>query len=47
MSNKFSYAIMCVGDGAIAQLWRFWLAPIVGGILGAVVYRCVISADEE
>jgi aquaporin Z len=28
-----------VGDWAIAQLWLFWIAPIVGGILGAVVYR--------
>lgn len=35
-----------VGDWAIAQLWLFWLAPIVGGILGALVYRFVIS-DEE
>jgi len=30
-----------VGDWAIAQLWLFWLAPIVGGILGAVVYRFI------
>ena len=28
-----------VGDWAVSQLWLFWLAPIVGGILGAVVYR--------
>jgi aquaporin Z len=30
-----------VGDWAVAQLWLFWLAPIVGGILGAVVYRVI------
>jgi len=30
-----------VGDWAIAQLWLFWIAPIVGGILGAVVYRFI------
>lgn len=30
-----------VGDWAVAQLWLFWLAPIVGGALGAVVYRFI------
>ena len=28
----------CSGRG-ISRLWLFWVAPIVGGILGAVVYR--------
>jgi aquaporin Z len=27
------------GSGAISQLWLFWLAPIVGGIIGGVIYR--------
>ncbi len=30
-----------VGDWAIAQLWLFWLAPIVGGLLGALIYRAI------
>ena len=30
-----------VGDWALAQLWLFWLAPIVGAMLGAVVYRFI------
>jgi aquaporin Z len=32
-----------VGDWAVAQLWLFWLAPIVGGALGAVVYRLIAN----
>ncbi|WDE98325.1 aquaporin Z [Lentisphaera profundi] len=27
-----------VGDWALSQLWVFWLAPIVGAVLGALVY---------
>jgi aquaporin Z len=34
------------GGWALAQLWLFWVAPIVGGALGATLYR-VIGADEE
>jgi aquaporin Z len=34
-----------VGDWALAQLWLFWVAPIVGALLGAVVYRFI--ADDE
>lgn len=30
-----------VGGWAVEQLWLFWLAPIVGALLAAVVYRFV------
>jgi aquaporin Z len=30
-----------VGDWAVSQLWLFWLAPIVGAVLGALIYRFV------
>ena len=30
-----------VGDWAVGQLWLFWIAPIVGAVLGAVVYRYI------
>lgn len=30
-----------VGDWAVAQLWLFWLAPVVGAVLGAMVYRFI------
>lgn len=35
-----------VGDWATAQLWLFWVAPIVGGVLGAIAYR-LIGGNEE
>jgi aquaporin Z len=34
-----------VGDWAIAQLWLFWVAPIVGGVLGAAIYRFIGSEE--
>ncbi len=27
------------GSGALGQLWLFWLSPIVGGLLGGVIYK--------
>ena len=30
---------------ALEQLWLFWVAPIVGGIIGAVVYNIVGGRD--
>jgi len=30
-----------VGGWALAQLWLFWIAPIIGGVLGAVIYRFI------
>jgi aquaporin Z len=34
-----------VGDWAIGQLWLFWVAPIVGGLLGAAIYRFIGKAE--
>lgn len=28
-----------VGGWALQQLWLFWLAPLIGGVLGGVAYR--------
>jgi aquaporin Z len=28
-----------VGGWALAQLWLFWLAPLLGGSLGGLIYR--------
>ncbi len=30
-----------VGDWAVGQLWLFWVAPIIGGIIGAGIYRFI------
>jgi aquaporin Z len=34
-----------VGGWAVGQLWLFWLAPVVGAVLGALAYRWI--ADEK
>jgi aquaporin Z len=34
------------GAGHIAQLWLFWLAPIVGAIIAGFVYNAVFSAPR-
>lgn len=31
------------GGQALAQLWMFWVVPIVGGVLGALTYRAVVA----
>lgn len=33
------------GDWALSQLWLFWVAPLVGAVIGAVVYRAVAAED--
>ena len=32
-----------VGGWAISQLWLFWVAPIIGGSVGAAIYRMISS----
>lgn len=34
------------GGWAVEQLWVFWLAPIVGGILGGVIYRSLLETKD-
>ena len=35
-----------VGGWALQQLWLFWLAPLVGGVIGGIIYP-LIAADKE
>jgi aquaporin Z len=36
-----------VGGWALQQLWLFWVAPIVGAVIGGVVYRTVFEREQE
>jgi len=36
-----------VGGWALAQLWVFWLAPIVGAAAAGVCYRSVLQVEPE
>ena len=35
-----------VGDWAVSQLWLFWVAPIIGALIGAAIYRFVGGEKE-
>ncbi|WP_111860792.1 aquaporin Z [Acinetobacter sp. CFCC 10889] len=32
--------------GALSQVWLFWVAPIVGAIIGAIIYK-VVGGEEQ
>lgn len=34
---------LVAGGWALQQLWLFWLAPILGGIVGGLIYRFVVD----
>jgi aquaporin Z len=34
------------GSGALGQLWLFWVAPLIGGALGGIVYGWLRPANE-
>jgi aquaporin Z len=36
-----------VGGWALAQLWMFWVAPIAGAVLGAVLYGAIARTRPE
>src|ERR1700757_2869513 len=35
-----------VGGWALAQLWLFWVAPLIGGAIGGIVYRWLTSVPS-
>ncbi len=36
-----------VGGWAVAQLWLFWVAPIVGGAIGGALYNALFASNER
>jgi aquaporin Z len=36
-----------VGGWALAQLWLFWIAPIVGGVLAGIVYNMMAAEEPQ
>ena len=35
-----------VGDWALAQLWLFWVAPLIGGAIGGLAYRWLATEKD-
>lgn len=33
--------------GAMGQLWLFWVAPLVGAALGALIWKFLLTADDD
>jgi aquaporin Z len=45
-ARSTSQAIFARGD-YLPQLWLFWVAPVIGGVLGALIYRGVLGDPED
>ncbi|MGV6872490.1 aquaporin Z [Pseudochelatococcus sp. B33] len=35
------------GGWAIAQLWLFWVVPLLGGAVGGLIYKHLLSSDDH
>lgn len=44
---RSSAVAIFVGGQAMAQLWLFWVAPIVGAVLAGLVYKFVYSENNN
>ena len=42
---KASGAVGYVGGWAVAQLWLFWVAPIIGAVLAGTIYKVFEGKD--
>lgn len=42
-----SFAVAVFAQGwALSQVWLFWVTPIAGGILGALIYRSLLASND-
>ena len=44
-ARSLSQAIF-VGGAALSQLWLFWVAPILGGITGGLIYKFLLQRTD-
>ena len=45
-ARSLSQAVF-VGGQAMSQLWLFWVAPILGGIVGGLIYKFLLQSPQE
>lgn len=45
-ARSLSQAVF-VGGQAMAQLWLFWVAPILGAVVGGLVYKFLLQKEEN
>lgn len=45
-ARSTSQALFASAGWPLEQLWLFWVAPLIGGIIGAFIYRFVMSERE-
>lgn len=45
-ARSLSQAVF-VGGNAISQLWLFWVAPILGAVVGGLIYKFLLQNNKE
>lgn len=45
-ARSLSQAIFAGGD-YLAQVWVFWVAPILGGMIGGLIYKFLLQSPQE
>ncbi|GGP05512.1 aquaporin Z [Cloacibacterium rupense] len=45
-ARSLSQAVF-VGGQALSQLWLFWVAPILGAVVGGLIYKFLLQSPQE
>lgn len=45
-ARSTAVALFSESAGALPQLWLFWVAPMVGAALGAIIYKALLTDSE-